>query len=145
MLLVFYRSRPSRDNRSLARNDNACLAPTKLVSRTAVLVAQRSYREDIIMATGFTILGYLAGILSLICFILVVMAMFQNDQRTMGIVCLALFFCTGLGYLLALIYGWIKSSEWGITRLMMLWTAAIVAGIVFYSLATMLGVRVASI
>jgi hypothetical protein len=57
----------------------------------------------------------------------------------MGIVCVLLFFCFGIGYLIALVYGWMKSSEWGIAKIMMIWTGAIIAGIICRAIAAALG------
>jgi hypothetical protein len=60
------------------------------------------------------ILCILAGLGSLVCFILVLVQMFQRGQTTLGIVCIVLVFC-GIGGLIAFIYGWMKHREWGIT------------------------------
>ena len=70
----------------------------------------------------------LAGIASLICFILVVVAMFQRQQTGLGIACIVLLFCFGIGALIAFIYGWMKSSEWNLKNVMIIWTIAIVIG-----------------
>jgi hypothetical protein len=90
------------------------------------------------MGMGFSVLGWLAGIVSLVCFILVIIAMFQNQQGTLAIVCLVLLLC-GIGFLIAFIFGWIRSGEWGITKIMMIWTGAIIVGIICNIVAGALG------
>jgi hypothetical protein len=71
----------------------------------------------------------LAGLASLVCFILVVVAMFQRNQTTLGIVCIVLVFC-GIGGLIAFVYGWMKANEWNLKNVMIIWTIAIVIGII---------------
>jgi len=75
---------------------------------------------------------------SLVCFILIVVQMFQRGEPTMGIVCLVLTFCClGIGTLVAFIYGWIKHREWKLTNIMYVWTACWVFKIVGYALHPM--------
>jgi hypothetical protein len=38
--------------------------------------------------------------------------------------------CCGIGGLVAFVFGWIKSSEWNAKGIMLIWTIAIIAGIV---------------
>ena len=73
------------------------------------------------------ILSSAAGIGSLICFILVLVKMFQNGQTVLGIVCIV---CCGIGGLIAFVYGWIKSGEWGIQKVMLIWTVCIILQII---------------
>ncbi len=75
-------------------------------------------------------LEYGAGIASLVCFILVLVQMFQRGQSTLGIICAVLFLCGGLGALIAFVYGWIKNREWGITNIMIAWTGCWVLSII---------------
>ena len=74
-------------------------------------------------------LGFVAGVGSLVCFILVLVKMFQNGQTGLGIVCIVLTFCCGIGPLIAFIYGWVKAGEWRITNLMTIWTVFFVLSI----------------
>ncbi len=76
-----------------------------------------------------SIVSTLAGLVGLVCFIMVVIQMFQHGSTGMGILCAVLFLCCGLGGLIAFIYGWIKAREWNITNLMTVWTVAFVIGI----------------
>jgi len=68
-----------------------------------------------------SVLVWIAGVVSLVCWIMEVIAAFQKGEGPLlGI--LSIIFC-GLG---AFIIGWIKSKEWGIQQMMMIWTIAVV-------------------
>ena len=69
------------------------------------------------------------GIASLVCFIMVVVKMFQNDATGVGIASLVLILC-GIGGLIAFIYGWMKASAWNSQSLMLIWTGCILGSIV---------------
>ena len=75
------------------------------------------------------------GIGNLVCFILVLIKMFQNDQTVMGIICIVTMFCAGLGVLIAFIVGWINASNWRIQQVMLIWTGCIIGGIVLHILS----------
>ena len=70
--------------------------------------------------------GVLAQVVALVCWILVVIKMFQNGNTVLGIISIVL---CGIGGLIAFIYGWMKSGEWQIQPIMLAWTAAIVVAI----------------
>jgi hypothetical protein len=76
----------------------------------------------------------LASLVSLICFILVLIQMFQRGATGMGLTCLALILCCGLGGLITFVYGWVKARDWNMVNLMTVWTVAfaldVLAGIV---------------
>ena len=67
------------------------------------------------------ILAIIFGIGSLICWILVLVKIFQANQIGLGILGI-------LCPLFTFIYGWIKSGEWGLQRIMLIWTVCIVVG-----------------
>src|SRR5207245_758609 len=71
----------------------------------------------------------LLNLASLVCFILVLIQMFQRGQTGLGIACIVLI-CCGIGGLVAFIYGWMKSNEWGIKNLMLAWAGLIVLAII---------------
>ncbi|MBA2115488.1 hypothetical protein [Bremerella alba] len=80
---------------------------------------------------GFLFLG-LAGILglvSLVCFILIIVKMFQNDDTTLGIICIVTIFC-GIGGLIAFVMGWINAGKYNASQLMLIWTGAIVGSVI---------------
>jgi hypothetical protein len=73
--------------------------------------------------TGLVIAA--ASVVSLICFIVVIVQMFQHGATGLGIACIVLILCCGLGPLIAFIFGWIKAREWNMMNLMIVWTIAI--------------------
>jgi hypothetical protein len=81
------------------------------------------------METLGTILAAVGGIISFVCYILVLVKMFQNGKTGLAIVCIVLFCVCGLGVLIAFIYGWVKSGEWNIRNIMLAWTVGIVLDI----------------
>jgi len=82
------------------------------------------------MQMVLTGLSVVVGLASLACFIMVVMKMFQNEQTGMGIACIVLLFCFGIGALIALIVGWMNAEKWGIKNIMLAWTGLVVVGII---------------
>ena len=70
------------------------------------------------------------SVVSLFCFIYTVVKMFQNGQTALGIGCLIGALCCGIGGLVAFAFGWIRSGQWNIKGLMLIWTVAIIAGFV---------------
>jgi len=78
----------------------------------------------------FQLLGGIAGIGSLVCLVMVLIQMFQHEEsKTVAIVSLVLICCGG--GLIVFVYGWIKSREWGITNIMLAWSACMVFGLLF--------------
>ncbi len=88
------------------------------------------------MSTLFSGLNLIAGLASLVCFIMVLIAMFKSGDTTMAIVCLVLTLC-GLGPLIAFIMGWINAAKWNVQKIMPIWTVAFIAGIAFGVLSFM--------
>lgn len=83
------------------------------------------------MAIIGMILQLVASVAGLVCFIMVLIKMFQNDQTTLGIVCIVTaVLCCGIGGLIAFVMGWVKSSEWDTKQVMLIWTGAIVASLI---------------
>lgn len=70
------------------------------------------------------------GIASLVYFIMVLIRMFQNDESTLGIICIVLTVCTGIGPLVAYIMGWVKMDKLQTQAIMPKWTTYIVAQLV---------------
>lgn len=65
----------------------------------------------------------LLGIGSLVCWILVLIKIFQSQQIGLGILGII---CP----LFTFIYGWVKSDEWKIKQIMIIWTVLIVANLI---------------
>ena len=69
------------------------------------------------------ILSSIAAIGAFICWIFILVAMFQNGTSGTGIFCIvSAVLCCGLGYLITFIYGWLSCSEWRVTNIMLIWT-----------------------
>jgi peptidoglycan biosynthesis protein MviN/MurJ (putative lipid II flippase) len=78
------------------------------------------------------ILSIIAGIGSLVCFILVLVEMFRRGNTGLGIACIVLALCCGIGGLVAFVYGWIRHREWGLTNVMIIWTVCWILSAVGY-------------
>jgi hypothetical protein len=68
------------------------------------------------------ILSLVIGIGSLVCWIIVLVKIFQSGNILMGIL--------GICPLVAFIYGWVKNEELGIRQIMTVWTILIIAGFI---------------
>ncbi len=89
------------------------------------------------MAAGLGILVILlyglviiASIVALVCFVMVVAQMFKHDQTGLGVACILLAFCTGVGPLIAFVFGWTKAKEWDLKQIMTIWSVALALQIV---------------
>lgn len=69
------------------------------------------------------------SIVALVCYVLVLVKMFQNGQTGLGIACIVLLFCFGIGVLIAFIVGWVNAKKWNLMPVMLAWTGLIVVGI----------------
>lgn len=77
----------------------------------------------------WSILSGLAGLASIVLFIMVLIKLFQNEGTGKGI----------LGLICAIytfIWGWMKHKELNITNIMIAWTALIIVGGILSSLAS---------
>jgi hypothetical protein len=71
------------------------------------------------------VLAGAAGLGSLICFIIVVIHLFQSEQTGLGIACIVLFFVCGIGLLVAFVKGWMDD----LGTVMWVWTGCIAVGL----------------
>src|SRR4051812_11188020 len=76
--------------------------------------------KDPIVLSSEVILG-VAGLVSLICLIWVIIAMFKNDKAGLGIVTILTTLFCGFGPLIAFSFGWAKSGEWKVKGVMTVW------------------------
>jgi hypothetical protein len=74
-------------------------------------------------------LSWLVGLAELVCFILVLVNMFQAGQTGLGVACIVLALC-GIGFLIAFIMGWINAGAWKIQNIMLIWTGCIVVNLI---------------
>jgi hypothetical protein len=81
---------------------------------------------------------------SLVCFVLVLIKMFQRGQTGLGVACIVLAFCVGVGALIAFIYGWVKAREWDLQKVMMAWSGIVAANILLFIILMVIGLLAAS-
>ena len=74
------------------------------------------------METVMMVLAGLAGVVGFVCWIMVLIKIFQNAGVGLGILGI---FCG----LFTFIYGWIKSAEYDCKKVMLIWTVAWVVSI----------------
>lgn len=74
------------------------------------------------------ILYWLLAVVNLVCWIMVLIQIFKHDQIALGIVGI-------ICGIVAFVYGWMKSAEWGIKNIMLAWTGSIVAQFIVGMLA----------
>jgi hypothetical protein len=65
--------------------------------------------------------------------------MFQSGEQTLGIVCIVLVLCSGIGFIVAFIFGWINANKWDIKNVMLIWTGAIIASLLLSVIALSMG------
>jgi hypothetical protein len=75
-------------------------------------------------------IGGLFGIAAFVCFVLIVIKMFQNNQTGLGIGSIIGVFICGIGYLLALIFGWKNKNAWGLQTVMPIYTVCFILSMV---------------
>ena len=69
------------------------------------------------------------GLVTLVCWILVLIRMFQAGATGPAIASILLVFCL-IGPLVAFVYGWMKVDELRVRNIMLLWTACLVATLI---------------
>ena len=72
-----------------------------------------------------TVVSGIAGLGSLVCFILVLIHLFQSEQTGWGITCIVLVFVCGIGALIAFVKGWMDD----LGTVMWVWTGCIALGL----------------
>src|SRR4051812_19556948 len=76
----------------------------------------------------------IAGLVAFICYVLVLIQMFQRGKTGLAIACIVLL-CLGIGAIIAFIYGWMKAREWNIQNIMMVWSVCWVIQIAGFAIA----------
>lgn len=87
---------------------------------------------------------FACAIASLVFFIMVLIEMFKREQTNLGIICIVLTFCTGVGPLIAFVIGWTKATEWNIKEIMTYWSVAFALQFVFVGLAVVSAIGAAA-
>jgi hypothetical protein len=75
------------------------------------------------------IVSYAISIVSIVCFIYIVIKFFTTGHTGWGIASLVGLCVCGIGGLIALVGGWLKSTEMNVRPVMLIWTVAVIAGI----------------
>ncbi len=73
------------------------------------------------MLVALQVVNGIAGLVGFICFVIVVIKMFQNKQVGLGIASIVVCF---LGWLIALIVGWKNKDAWQLSKVMPIFTLA---------------------
>jgi hypothetical protein len=77
------------------------------------------------MDTLVYLFSAVAWLASMVCFILIVIRMFQEGSLVVALLTIALAFCFGIGWIVALIWGWQRADTPGFRNLMTLYTVLI--------------------
>ncbi|HEV3023912.1 MAG TPA: hypothetical protein VGX76_15660 [Pirellulales bacterium] len=91
------------------------------------------------MGMLFNVVGGVLGLAAFVCYIMVVVKMFQNGQTGLGITTIVTLFCCGIGYIIALVVGWQNADKWGIRNVMMIFSICFAASILCNALAYSMG------
>jgi hypothetical protein len=86
------------------------------------------------MAFLLGMLALVCGVASLVCWVMVLIAIFKANEIWQGIVGII---CP----LFAFIWGWMHADRLGVRKIMPIWTAAVVAGIVLNILTAVVAPR----
>lgn len=73
---------------------------------------------------------YAASLAWLVCFILVLVKMFQAGMTGLGITCALLILACGIGFLVTFIMGWVKVEQLKAKNIMLVWTGLVVLNII---------------
>ena len=60
-----------------------------------------------------------ASVVYFICFIVLLVQMFQRGATGVALLCIGLSLCCGFGGFVAFVYGWTKATAWNINNLML--------------------------
>ena len=74
---------------------------------------------------------YLMSIGAFVCWILILIKMFQHGATGIAVASIVLYLCLTFGQLIAFVYGWSKAKEWGTQNIMTAWSVFL-AIIVFF-------------
>ena len=83
-------------------------------------------------------LGGILGLAGFVCWVMIVIKMFQNDKSTLGIITIVLVFCGGIGYLIGLVVGWMNATAWNMKNIVVAYTACLILTAVLYGIGATL-------
>jgi len=73
------------------------------------------------------IIGTILTLGCVVCSIIVIVRMFQKEYTTLGILAIVGHLCCCPGMLITFIMGWVKSGDWKIMPVMLIWTVLFLA------------------
>lgn len=76
---------------------------------------------------GMAAILFLAAFL---CFVIVVVKMFQKNEPAIGVVSIVSMCIAFIGFMVTLIYGWMRAREWNIKGLMTIYTICLLGSII---------------
>jgi len=89
-------------------------------------MSDNDYRTIGAKMTGLiNLLLGVVGIVNFVCWVLVLIKMFQNDAVGPAVASLVLILC-GIGPLVAFYYGWKNSRVWNLQSIMSVWTPSMI-------------------
>jgi hypothetical protein len=101
----------------------------ELIQGMSLIALQAPKPQVPVAGVALVGIGILLSLVAFVMFIIAVVKMFQANDSTMGIVCLVLTVCTGLGPLIGLIVSWMKAKQYGLSSgFLMGWTLAFILG-----------------
>lgn len=90
------------------------------------------------MATVLQVLSGLFSIVALICWIIVLIRMFQRGRTVPAVASLVLILC-GIGPLVAFVYGWLHVDDLDVRNVMLVWTICLLASLFLWLGSGLLG------
>jgi hypothetical protein len=84
-------------------------------------------------------LGAVCGLVAFVCYIIVVVKIFQNGQTGLGIAAILTLCCLGIGHIIALVVGWQNADRWAIRQLMLVYSISLGVGILLSGIGQAMG------
>ncbi len=81
------------------------------------------------MGIVLTGLSWVAGLAALVCYIIIIVRMFQNGDTTLGIIGLVGLICC-IGYVITYVMGWVNSTKYRSMPIMPIWTACFIVAVI---------------
>ncbi|PQO42035.1 hypothetical protein [Blastopirellula marina] len=84
-----------------------------------------------VVGTMLLAMCWILSVVSFICFVAVLLKMFQHEDASLAMISIVLTVCSGIGVFLAFIGGWMGVAKYDALRLMGFWTAISIAQFLF--------------
>lgn len=91
------------------------------------------------MGLALSALGLLSGFVAFVCYVIVVVKIFQNGKTGVGIAAILTLCCFGIGYIIALVVGWQNADRWSIRQLMLVYSISLGLGILLSTIGQAMG------